>query len=167
MNEPAPLYCATHPDVETQLRCGKCGKPICPRCLVQTPVGSRCRECAKLYKLPTYRLTPAYYLRAIGAAIGSAAILGATWGFISTFISFSYLNLLAFAGIGWVIGEVMGLATNRKRGLWLAVIGGAAVILCWIVNYLIFQQPFGIGLSLAANILAIIIGIYVAVSRLR
>ncbi len=35
------MKCATHPEVDTNLRCGKCGKPICLRCLVQTPVGDR------------------------------------------------------------------------------------------------------------------------------
>ena len=166
MNGPAPLRCATHPDVETQLRCGKCGKPICPRCLVQTPVGSRCRECAKLYKLPTYRLTPVYYLRAAGTAVGLAAVLGLAWGFISNIISFIYLDLLLGAGIGWVIGEVTGLAVNRKRGPWLAVIGGLGVGLCWAVNPLFFGGlASGMGLGVAITSLAI--GIYMAVSRLR
>ncbi|MGC9334733.1 MAG: B-box zinc finger protein, partial [Anaerolineae bacterium] len=39
------LYCANHPNVETLLRCNRCGKPICTRCAVSTPVGYRCREC--------------------------------------------------------------------------------------------------------------------------
>src|SRR3989304_4969303 len=33
------MQCATHPGVETELRCATCGKPICPDCLVGTPVG--------------------------------------------------------------------------------------------------------------------------------
>jgi hypothetical protein len=41
----APTYCATHPGVETSLRCNRCNKPICPRCAVRTPTGYRCREC--------------------------------------------------------------------------------------------------------------------------
>jgi hypothetical protein len=166
MNQEGPLHCATHPDVETQLRCGKCGKPICPRCLVQTPVGSRCKECAKLYKLPTYRLTPAYYLRAAGTAVGLAALLGLAWGFITNIISFIYLDLLVAAGVGWVMGEVTGMAVNRKRGTWLAVIGGAGVVLCWGVNVIFFGQP-GAGMGLGVAVASIAIGVYMAVSRLR
>ena len=28
------MQCATHPGVETELRCATCGKPICPDCLM-------------------------------------------------------------------------------------------------------------------------------------
>lgn len=167
MTGPEPLRCATHPDVETNLRCGKCGKLICPRCLVQTPVGARCRECAKLYKLPTYRITPVYYLRAAGTAFGMGIALGLGWGFISGFIPFIILNLLIFAGIGYVIGDVTGLAINRKRGPWLAAIGGIAVAGCYAVNVLTFGSLPALGLGLVIDIISVVIGISAAVSRLR
>ena len=167
MNEPASFRCATHPNVETHLRCGKCGKPICPQCMVQTPGGARCRECAKLYKLPTFRVSPVYYLRAAGAALGTAVILGLAWGFVSDFIPFFLLNLLIFAAVGWIIGELTGLAVNRKRGTWLAVIGGAAVVVSYIVNIFTFRRPPGLGLNLAVDIAGLIIGIATAVSVLR
>ncbi len=40
------LSCATHPTIETGLSCGRCGTPICGRCVVTTMVGTRCRACA-------------------------------------------------------------------------------------------------------------------------
>lgn len=40
------IYCARHPKTETLLRCGRCGTPICPRCMVQSGVGIRCPDCA-------------------------------------------------------------------------------------------------------------------------
>ena len=51
------MRCEAHPDVETNLRCGKCDKPICPKCMVETPVGARCRECARINKLPTFQIS--------------------------------------------------------------------------------------------------------------
>jgi hypothetical protein len=167
MSGPTPQYCATHPDVETNLRCGKCGKLICPRCLVQTPVGSRCRECARLYKLPTYRVSTAYYLRAAGAALVMGVVLGLAWGFVSSFLPFIYLNLLIAAGIGFAIGEVTGLAVNRKRGAWLAVIGGLGVAVCYAVNIFTFGNMPGLSMWLIIDIAGLTIGIYTAVSRLR
>ena len=167
MTAPEALRCATHPDVETNLRCGKCGKLICPLCLVQTPVGSRCRDCAKLYKLPTYRVSPAYYLRAIGAALGMAVVIGLAWGFITSFLSFIYLNLILAAGIGYAIGEVTGLAVNRKRGTWLAVVGSIAVIICYLVNIFTFGAVPSFGLSLILDLIGVVLGISAAVARLR
>ena len=38
--------CYRHPDRETDVSCSNCGRPICPDCMRQTPVGVRCPECA-------------------------------------------------------------------------------------------------------------------------
>ena len=40
------MKCARHSDVETSLACGRCETAVCPRCLVHTDVGIRCRTCA-------------------------------------------------------------------------------------------------------------------------
>ena len=170
MTEPDTLRCARHPEVETTLRCGKCGTPICPRCMVQTPVGARCLDCAKLYKLPTYRMSSAYYLRAAGAALGVAVIIGLIWGVIDRFLlSFFYgfFSLILAAGVGYVIGEVVSLAVNRKRGAWLAVIGSMAMVIAYLVNILTFGILSFSPLAIIFDIIGIGIGVYMAVTRLR
>ena len=45
--EAGAFYCARHTKAVTRLRCGRCEAPICPRCTVHTPAGTRCRACAK------------------------------------------------------------------------------------------------------------------------
>ena len=164
------MRCATHPDVETNLRCGKCGKPICPKCLVQTPVGARCLDCAKLYKLPTFRVSTQYYLRAVGAGLGVAIVGGIVWGVVMDLVSFFYLNLLLAPGLGYAIGEVVSLSVNRKRGTGLAIIAGIAVAISYIVSLLFGHGlpfvPFNI-LFLVLGLLALALGIFIAVTRLR
>ena len=161
------MKCAAHPGVETNLRCGKCGKPICPKCMVQTPVGARCPECARLYKLPTYRVSTVYYLRAVGTALGMALVTGVIWGVINQFIPFFYLNLLLGAGVGYAIGEVVSLAVNRKRGRGLAAVAGAGVVISYLVSILLFfSLPFGLFPILLA-LASVAVGIFVAVTRLR
>jgi len=165
------MKCATHPRVETNLKCGKCGKPICPRCMVQTPVGARCPECARLYTLPTYRVSSLYYLRAAGTALGMALVTGVLWGLANAFIPFFYLNLLIGAGVGYVIGEVVGLAVNRKRGWGLAIVAGFGVIISYLVSIfplvgLLFGLPSGM-FHIIFDLLSVGIGIFVAVTRLR
>src|SRR5690348_18379882 len=39
--------CFHHPDRETGRACTRCGRPACPDCLIQAPVGSQCFECVK------------------------------------------------------------------------------------------------------------------------
>lgn len=164
------MQCATHPDVETNLRCGKCGKPICPRCLIQTPVGARCPDCAKLYKLPTFRVTPKYYLRAAGTALGMAIACGLVWGTILSLLRIGYLNFLLAPGVGYAIGEVVGLSVNRKRGTGLAIVAGTGVVISYVIGLF---SPWGLALALsslrflAVDLLALALGVFIAVTRIR
>ena len=170
------MKCATHPDVETNLRCSKCGKPICPKCMVQTPVGAKCPDCAMLHKLPTYSISTKYYLRAIGAGLGTAIVCGLIWGIIELVIPLFSFNLLLAPAAGFAIRETVSLSVNRKRGTGLAIIAGVAVIISyanslWFATSL-FGLPFYAGLPIGLfnimyHLLALAIGIFVAVSRLR
>jgi len=135
--------------------------------MVQTPVGARCPECARLYKLPTYRVSTAYYLRAAGTALGMAIVCGVIWGVVSRFLPFFFLNLLLGAGVGYAIGEVVSLAVNRKRGRGLAAVAGAGVAISYLVSILLFfSLPFGLFPILLA-LASVALGIFIAVTRLR
>jgi len=160
------MRCAYHPDVETNLGCGKCDKPICPRCMVQTPVGARCPDCAKLYKLPTYRVSPKYYLRAAGAGLGMAIVCGAVWGVIAWVTPFFSLNLILAPGAGYAISEVVSLSVNRKRGTGLAIVGGVAVAISYSITYFFVGLPSGLFIILY-HLIALALGIFIAVTRLR
>lgn len=170
------MRCAYHPNVETGLRCGKCGKPICPKCLVQTPVGARCPDCARLHRLPTYRVSTGYYLRAVGTGLGMAIVCGIAWGVIGGFLTHSFylnLNLLLAPGTGYAIGEVVSLSVNRKRGTGLAIVGGIALVVSYLIsNIRLLQGMFFLWFSfspfyLVLDLLALALGILVAVTRLR
>jgi membrane associated rhomboid family serine protease len=39
--------CYRHPGRETNVSCSMCARPICPDCMISTPVGMRCPECAR------------------------------------------------------------------------------------------------------------------------
>jgi hypothetical protein len=160
------MQCAKHPNVETNVTCGKCGKPICPKCMVQTPVGMRCKDCAGLKKLPTYQVSTQYILRAIGAGLGIGIVCGFAWWAIDLVLPFFFLRILIAAGAGYAVGEVISRAVNRKRGTVLAIIGGISATISFAI---------ATGLSIPyfspANIIYCIImlaaAVYLAVSRLR
>jgi hypothetical protein len=139
--------------------------------MVQTPVGARCRECARLYRAPTFRLSTAYYLRAAGTALGMAVVIGVVWGFVESFLPFRFFTLIIGAGVGWAIGEVVGLSVNRKRGVWLAVIGSLGVVVAFGMTFLVDIFRFGYiffgGFGILYTLGAIALGIFMAVTRLR
>jgi membrane associated rhomboid family serine protease len=39
--------CYRHPGRDTNVACSMCARPICPDCMISTPVGMRCPECAQ------------------------------------------------------------------------------------------------------------------------
>lgn len=142
-------FCATHPDVETALRCGRCGKPICPRCLVMTPVGARCRDCARLRPSPIFVVSPTQYLLAAAAAFAAAAACGLALSLLPGFGVF-FLIFLG-GGVGYVVGEATTRSVNRKRGLGLAIIAGAAAAAAVLVFPTLWRALFAAGPLLAAG----------------
>jgi hypothetical protein len=128
------MQCAAHPDVETELACSRCGTAICPRCLVHTPVGARCRECANIRRIPAYNLSASVYVRAIAAAMGVGAATGVAWWL---FNALTYGGIFVFVvgiGMGYAVGETVSLAANRRAGPPLQVIAVAGVILAYAVR---------------------------------
>jgi tetratricopeptide (TPR) repeat protein len=119
------LYCANHPNVETGLRCNRCGKPICPRCAVQTEVGYRCRECLGRQRARYYTGGGIDYV--IGGV--AALLLGGFASFIMGLLGAWFFALILGPAAGIGIAEVVRLAVRRRQSqyLWLAVSGGFVI----------------------------------------
>jgi hypothetical protein len=151
-----PMRCARDPSVETYLRCGRCETPICPRCLIQTPVGSRCRDCAQLRRLPMFEIRPIHYLKGLGAGIVGGIAAGLVMVTLQVNIRlFGLFALLMMAGLGYIIGEAINRATRGKRGTWLAVIAAlcvpVGVIGGWALHF-IFTRGADPTLALVAGV---------------
>jgi hypothetical protein len=163
---PTPVRCATHPEVETNLRCSKCLTPICPRCAIQTPVGLRCRACARLTRLPTFQVGRRDYLLGALAGLGAAAGLGFAWLFIKLVMPFAgILNLLLAAGAGYAVGQAVSLAARRRRSLGLKIMAGLGAALAFFIGNqldLAVGPVFGISLF---GLAALGLVIYLAVSQ--
>jgi hypothetical protein len=128
--------------VETYLRCGRCDTPICPRCLIQTPVGARCRDCANVSRLPTFDVSPVFFARGLGAALFAGVFVGWAWSLLTTSLGVGLLiGVFIGMGIGWAISESVSVATNRKRGLALQVCVIAGVALAFVVQELLLDVP--------------------------
>jgi len=124
-DETPTLRCARHPGTETVLRCGRCETPICPRCMVETPVGARCPNCAGVKRFRML-LKPSELFRAVGYGIA----VGAIGTFIYTLIPFLG-PLIIFAIVGFGVGQAVSIGANRKRARELAPIAVA----CLFVGY--------------------------------
>ena len=155
------MKCSRHPQVETYLTCGRCGTPICPRCMVQTPVWARCPTCAHPRRLPTFEVSFTQYLKALGAGLGLGVGGGLLWAFLPLF---GLLSFLVALGLGYGIGEAVSVIVNRKRSRGLQVIAGSSVITAFLVASF-FHGGFFFLLSFY-SLLALALGVYVATSRI-
>ncbi len=119
-------YCYYHPNVETELRCNKCGKYICPKDAVRTPVGYRCKTCVKEQQDIFFTATPLDYT--------VAAIVASVLSMIAAFIMPAIGFLAIFGGpiAGTVIAEGVFRATGKRRGryIWIVVIACMIITAC-------------------------------------
>jgi hypothetical protein len=128
----APTYCQRHPANETALTCGRCGVSICPECLVHTPGGIRCPDCAQLRRPPMYELAT----RDLALAVGIAVALAAPLGFLGAILVppsraggffLLIIALLAGSGAGAVVAESIHRVTGKRgRTLQLVALAGIA-----------------------------------------
>lgn len=120
---PPTLYCANHPQIETNLRCNRCGKPICPKCAISTPTGYRCRECVRGQQKAFETARWYDYL--------TSFILSAALSFIgSRFIpSLGFFTLFLAPVAGVIIAEVVRFVVGRRRSKRLFQLTALASIL--------------------------------------
>jgi hypothetical protein len=112
------MYCVNHPNVETYLRCNKCGQPICARCAVLTPVGYRCKDCVRAQQRVFYTgFRPIHYLVAAAVALPLALVAG--W----LIPRLGWYAILLGPLVGMGIAQAAHWAVRRRRGpyTWLVV----------------------------------------------
>lgn len=115
------VYCARHPKEETAITCASCGTPICPRCMVVTPVGMKCPSCGKGTTGLT-KVTPSRFLLALVTALsaGAVASLLGSMVFLAIFLSFPY---------GYFAGGMILKASGMKRGRKMEWLAGAGMVI--------------------------------------
>lgn len=128
-------YCAVHPTIETGLRCNRCGRYMCTRCAVLTPVGYRCRECVRGQQDAFYKATERDYLVAAGVALA----LSIPIGFVMARL-FLLLVLILSIPVGALIGEVMFRAAGRRKGRYFPHVAVGCIVAGAIIGALpVFQ----------------------------
>lgn len=132
----AAVPCADHPDTETRLRCSRCGKPICPRCAVRTPVGMRCPDCAGTRA--TIKANPAGTAKAAAAGFAVATLAGVGWGFLPNW-QFYWALILGFGAV-----EAMARILKGRQGIDLQAIAIAIVVYGMVLSRAVLSLRLGI-----------------------
>ena len=119
-------FCFYHPSVATELRCNKCGRYICPKDAVRTPVGYRCKGCVKEQQDIFFTATPLDY--------GIAAAVSLALSLVAAFIlpAIGFFAIFAAPVAGGIIAEAVFRATGKRRGryIWIVVIACMIITAC-------------------------------------
>ncbi len=82
---------------DSRLSCVECSEIVCPKCMVECPVGNRCKKCAAKTESHVLKVTPWVAVRTLASAALAAYI-------------FSYVSMFLFGGYwGWIITYAVGL----------------------------------------------------------
>lgn len=103
-----PAVCYRHPGREAGIRCQRCGRPICPDCMVPAPVGFQCPECVQ---------TAVKQTRQFAVLADRRSFI--TYGLIAINVA------VALAGLsqpGWTQGDLGGIG---REG---ALLGGGRIL---------------------------------------
>ena len=169
------MYCPRDPEVETSLRCGRCGSLICPTCLVQSPVGSRCPSCAAIGRSPMQDTSRGQVVKAIivglvVAAIGGPALVGLLL-LVDRFPRGSAFGaLVGFVAIGYLAGEAVRRVVGYKLDKRFQYIAGLSVFGAYLAATFVVLASPNLRNDVFSNIVALAgmgIGIWVAMGRVR
>jgi thiamine transporter ThiT len=108
-------------------------------------------------------------MRGILAGATAAILAGLIWGFILQMAPQAYLAGLLSLLVGYIVGESISLATNRKRGTGLAVLAVCCVALSVCAAWMVYDGIFDVLLRRGSFVPLLLLGLsgYIAVYRVR
>lgn len=150
------LYCANHPDVETLLRCNRCGKPICLKCAKLTDVGYRCNECIRNVQDTYYNAQPSDNIVAFVVALLVTAVAAPIAGVLFRIFPFWFISIIIAFMVGGAAGGILtqiirrAIDRRRSREMRYVALGGivAGVFVGIGATTLFLGIPMGALLSL-------------------
>lgn len=146
------LHCANHPDVETLLRCNRCGKPICLKCAQLTDVGYRCNECIRNVQDAYFNAETGDNAIAFGVAFVVSAITAPIASILFRIFPFWFISIIIAVMIGGAAGgiltQIIRRAVDRRRSREMRYYALAGIVAGVAVG--IGATAFFLGIPMAA-----------------
>lgn len=127
---------------------------ICPECLIQTPVGFKCPDCAKAKPSHLEEITNKQYIKGglSGIVIGAGA--GYIWYQLSMYGAL--ISLAVAYAVGFCVSRAITASIGTKVGLKIQIFAGLITLISIVYNPILIAQYLILGLfpSLASVIIA-------------
>ncbi len=160
------------------MRCGRCDDPICPQCMVSSPVGARCPSCARIGRPAILDASRNEMGRAIGFGLGVAVAGALIFSVIlKILVSLPFIiGLIDFivvaggiVGLGYAIGEAVRIGSGGKLDKNLKYAVAFAVFIGWAATAA-FLPLFAVSANFVLGfngIIGLVVAFYVGMSRVR
>jgi hypothetical protein len=136
------MYCTVHPTVETNIRCNRCGRPMCSKCAVQTPVGYRCKQCVRQQQDKFFNAQVIDYIITTVVSL----VIGFGAAFVMSLIGCFFVAFFIGPAVGGLIGQIIFRLTRKRRGRYTGMLVGTCIVVS-ALPFLLFN-PLGIGIYL-------------------
>jgi membrane associated rhomboid family serine protease len=111
-NPPSGPTCFRHPGRETYLSCVRCGRPACPECLREAPVGHQCVECVKEGTRGTRRPVTVFGGRAVAGSLVTYVLVGLNIALY--LVEWIYPRIVNYL---WLVGDAYDGTLHRPVGV--------------------------------------------------
>ncbi|MEZ4771011.1 MAG: tetratricopeptide repeat protein [Caldilineales bacterium] len=125
-------YCVNHPTTETTLRCNRCGRPVCLKCVKLTDVGYRCKDCIREQQNSFFNAENTDYVIVAVVSFLLAAVAGPIIGaLLGIFGLFFGIIIAVFLGpaVGGIAATIIRRSVGRRRGRYMGAVAVVAIIL--------------------------------------
>jgi hypothetical protein len=131
--------------------------------MIQTPVGQKCRDCARVVRSPIYTVKGAALFRSVAVAVVGGLVTGLVWGLllIPIGVGFGFFSIFLGAGLAWAFTKWLEWASGRKRGPTMIALAIAGIGIAWSVTFVLAPGAAYFGL------LAVGVGIYISYQNLK
>ncbi len=121
---------AKHSCGDSRLACSDCGATVCPKCMVECPVGNRCKKCAAKTESHILKVTPGIAIRTFLVAM----LAGFAFTFLNPFGSFSFYSWIIVYFVGTLVGNLIHRISGYKMGAVIVAVVIAGVALGAVAN---------------------------------
>ncbi len=111
-SDPDGPTCYRHPGRETYLSCVRCGRPACPDCLREAPVGHQCVECIKGGNQDVRQPTGVFGGRTVSGSIVTWTLVGLNVAFY--LVEWIYPRIVDYLAM---VGRIYDPALNQVIGV--------------------------------------------------
>ena len=146
------VYCVNHPETETALRCNRCNRPVCVKCVKLTDVGYRCKDCIREQQDVFFSAqTRDYFVVAIVSFV-LAAIAAPVIEALLGMVPFFGIILAIVLGpvVGGIAATIIRRSVGRRRGRYMGLVAVVAILLGTAIGALVASPFLGINFILLA-----------------